>query len=74
MLRNWIDAYRIAQPASTLTERATWLAQQTQVSPKAMVSWGFVEIVSTGIHLLELGYADEGKDYLDLGQALLPAL
>ena len=39
-----------------------------------MVSWGFVEIVSTGIHLLELGYADEGKDYLDLGQALLPAL
>ena len=74
LLRNWIDAYRIAQPASALTERATWLAQQTQVSPQAMVSWGFVEIVSTGIHLLELGYADEGKDYLDLGQALLPVL
>ena len=74
LLRNWIDAYRIAQPAGALTERATWLAQQTQVSPQAMVSWGFVEIVSTGIHLLELGYADEGKDYLDLGQALLPAL
>ena len=74
LLRNWIDAYRIAQPATTLTERATWLAQQTQVSPQAMVSWGFVEIVSTGIHLLELGYPDEGKDYLDLGQALLPVL
>ena len=68
LLRNWIDAYRIAQPASTLTGRATWLAQQAQVSPQAMVSWGFVEIVSTGIHLLELGYADEGKDHLDLGQ------
>ena len=74
LLRNWIDAYRIAQPASTLTGRATWLAQQTQVSPQAMVSWGFVEIVSTGIHLLELGYADEGKDYLDLGQTLLPVV
>ena len=61
LLRNWIDAYRIAEPASALTQRAAWLAEQTQVSRQAIISWGFVEIVSTGIHLLELGYADEGQ-------------
>jgi hypothetical protein len=42
------------------------------VSHQAIISWGFVEIVSTGIHLLELGYAGEGQKYLDLSQALLP--
>lgn len=71
LLRNWIDAYQIAEPATALTQRATWLAEQTQVSRQAIVSWGFVEIVSTGIHLLELGFADEGQRYLDLGQTLL---
>ena len=74
LLRNWIEAYRIADPAKALTQRATWLAEQTHVSHHAIISWGFVEIVSTGIHLLELGYADEGQDYLDLGQALLPVV
>ena len=74
LLRNWIDAYQIAEPATALTQRATWLAEQTQVSRQAIVSWGFVEIVSTGIHLLELGFADEGQRYLDLGQTLLPVV
>ena len=74
LLRNWIEAYRIADPAKTLIQRATWLAEQTHVPRQAIISWGFVEIVSTGIHLLELGYADEGQEYLDLGQALLPAV
>ena len=74
LLRNWIDAYQIAKPATALTQRATWLAEQTQVSRQAIVSWGFVEIVSTGIHLLELGFADEGQRYLDLGQTLLPVV
>jgi streptomycin 6-kinase len=72
LLRNWIEAYRIADPARVLIQRATWLAKQTHVSRQAIISWGFVEIVSTGIHLLELGYAGEGQKYLDLGQALLP--
>ena len=74
LLRNWIDAYQIAEPATALTQRATWLAEQTQVSRQAIVSWGFVEIVSTGVHLLELGFADEGQRYLDLGQTLLPVV
>ena len=74
LLRNWIDAYRTAEPAPALTQRAAWLAEQTQVSRQAIISWGFVEIVSTGIHLLELGYADEGQRYLELGQTLLPVV
>lgn len=72
LLRNWIEAYRIADPTRVLIQRATWLAEQTHVSHQAIISWGFVEIVSTGIHLLELGYAGEGQKYLDLSQALLP--
>ena len=74
LLRNWIDAYRTAEPAPALTQRAAWLAEQTQVSRQAIISWGFVEIVSTGIHLLELGYADEGQRYLEFGQTLLPVV
>ena len=42
-------------------------AQQTQVS-RSYSQLGICGNVSTGIHLLELGYADEGKDYLDLAK------
>ena len=53
-----------------LRNRVAWLREQTGVATQAIVSWGFVEIVSTGIHLVELGYVDEAQDYLQLGEAV----
>ena len=70
LLRNWIDTYRQADPAGELRRRAIWLSEQTAVAKNAIISWGFVEIVSTGIHLAELGYVEEAKDYLQLGEAV----
>ena len=70
LLRNWISAYRHVEPMKALRNRAAWLSEQTGVATQAIVSWGFVEIVSTGIHLVELGYVDEAQDYLQLGEAV----
>jgi predicted RNA-binding protein with RPS1 domain len=53
-----------------MLRRAIWLSEQTDVAKNAIISWGFVEIVSTGIHLAELGYVEEAKDYLQLGEAV----
>lgn len=74
LLRNWIDTYRQADPAEELLRRAIWLSEQTAVAKNAIISWGFVEIVSTGIHLAELGYVEEAKDYLQLGEAVATRL
>ena len=74
LLRNWIGTYRQADPAEELLRRAIWLSEQTAVAKNAIISWGFVEIVSTGIHLAELGYVEEAKDYLQLGEAVATRL
>ena len=58
------------EPMKALRNRAAWLSERTGVATQAIVSWGFVEIVSTGIHLVELGYVDEAQDYLQLGEAV----
>ena len=74
LLRNWIDAYKVVDPAAAMLQRADALASATEVQPGAIIDWGFIEVVSTGIHLIDLGYADEGKQYLDLGRATLPVV
>ncbi len=74
LLRNWIDTYQQADPAGELLRRAIWLSEETAVEKNAIISWGLVEIVSTGIHLAELGYVGEAKDYLQLGEAVATRL
>ena len=74
LLRNWIDTYRQADPVGELLRRAIWLSEETAVEKNAIISWGLVEIVSTGIHLAELGYVEEAKDYLQLGEAVATRL
>ena len=71
LLRNCIETYRDDAPAQLFSQRASWLSEHTQVPSSAIKSWGFVEIVSTGIHLLKLGYAAEAQDYLQLSEALV---
>ena len=68
LLRNWIDAYRIAQPASTLTGRATWLAEQTQVSRAGHGQLGICGNRFNRHPFAGTGLRRRGQRYLDLGR------
>ena len=57
-----------------MLQRADALASATAVQQGAIIDWGVFEIVSTDIHLIDLNYADEDKQYLDLGHATLPVV
>ena len=71
-LLNWIDAYKVVDPATAMLQRADALASATEVQPGAIIFWSFIGVVSTDIHLVDLGYANEGKHYLDIGRPTLP--
>tara|TARA_B100000242_G_scaffold188260_1_gene135430 strand:+ start:1134 stop:1286 length:153 start_codon:yes stop_codon:yes gene_type:complete len=45
-------------------------SEQTAVEKNAIISWGYEEIGSTGIHLTELGYVEEAKDYPQVVEAI----
>ena len=70
LLRNWIDSYRQADPAGVLLRTAKLQSAQTAVEKNAIINWGYEEIGSTGIHLAELGYVEEAKDYPKLVGAI----
>ena len=65
-----IDSYRQADPAGVLLRRAKSQSEQTAVEKNAITSWGYEGIGSIGIHLAELGYVEEAKDYPQLVEAI----
>jgi streptomycin 6-kinase len=48
------------------------LAAVTNVDPQAIWEWGFFERVSTGLHLIRYGHAEEGRIHLASAECLLP--
>lgn len=47
-------------------ERCTYLAEICGVDERAIWQWGFMERVSTGLHLLELGIEEEAREMLEV--------
>jgi streptomycin 6-kinase len=57
------DALRLGR------RRRDRLAQLTGLDPEAIWQWGLLERVSTGLHLLELGWEEEAHEYLSVAEA-----
>ncbi len=51
-------------------KRCVLLATLTDVNPLAIWQWDFIERVSTGFILKEIGLQDEGTAYLDVAYRL----
>mgnify|MGYP006119464105 CR=1 FL=1 len=67
-IRSW-DQYLLSGDALQLgIELCQSVAAQTSVDESAIWQWGFIERVSTGLHLCELGLHDLGKDMLRVAE------
>ena len=55
-----------AAPLRLGRQRAAYLAEACEVDARAIWQWGFMERVSTGLHLLELGMEAEAREMLEI--------
>jgi len=67
IMRDYHEELRAA-PLRLGRERAEHLAKRSGLEVQAIWEWGFVERVTTGLYLLELGEFDEGRAFLDIAE------
>lgn len=68
-MREWSAALRQGKPLDLGRQRCQVLSQLTGVDFEPVWQWGFIERVSTGLHLLELGWEVESRDVLAVAEA-----
>lgn len=64
-MRGWSTELRDA-PMRLGRERCAYLAERCEIGERAIWQWGFMERVSTGLHLLELGIEEEAREMLEV--------
>jgi streptomycin 6-kinase len=70
VLRDWCPEL-LAGDAPELAERyRRLLAARTGIDPAAIGEWGFLERVSSGLHILELGMTDLARPFLETAERL----
>lgn len=71
-VRDWCPLLLTTEnPVEVLAGYCRLLGGQAGVDPVAVWEWGFLERVSTGLHVLALGARDEAEPYLRSARALL---
>jgi streptomycin 6-kinase len=70
LLRAWHDGVTGRHAHDIARAHARHLTSRTQVPAEAIWQWGFIERVATGLHLMELGEVDQGRQYLEVAEAL----
>ena len=70
LLRAWHEGVSGRHAHDIARSHARHLTSRTQVPAEAIWQWGYVERVSTGLHLMELGERDEGRAYLEAADAI----
>jgi streptomycin 6-kinase len=68
-MREWGTELLEGNPLALGHRRCALLARLTGVEPEAIWQWGFIERVSTGLHLRELGWEAESREYLAVAEA-----
>lgn len=72
-LRDWCpDLLASTTPADLLADHCHVLAHEADADAAAVWEWGYLERVSTGLHVLALGADDQARPLLQTAQALLP--
>jgi len=70
ILRAWHEGIAGRNAHTIARGHARYLTTRTQVPAEAIWQWGYIERVSTGLHLLEIGETDKGRHYLDLAEII----
>ncbi|WEK04977.1 MAG: aminoglycoside phosphotransferase family protein [Candidatus Devosia phytovorans] len=71
LLRGWNEGIEGKNAHNIGRGRVRLLTQRTQVPAEAIWQWAYIERVSTGLLLLEIGDHNEGRLYLRTAEALL---
>lgn len=70
LLRAWHEGVAGRHAHDIARSHARHLTSRSQVPAEAIWQWGYIERVSTGLHLMELGEAEEGRLYLGVADAV----
>ena len=70
VLRAWHEGLAGRHAHDIARSYARHLTSRTQVPAEAIWQWGYIERVSTGLHLMELGEMEAGREFLDVAEAL----
>ncbi len=69
-MRDWCLELLAGDPQQLARQRCELLSALTGVEPTPIWQWGFVERVSTGLVLIDIGEVDEGVAYLEVADQL----
>ena len=72
LLRAWHEGIEGRHAHDIARSHARHLTSRTQVPAEAIWQWGYIERVSTGLHLMELGETTKGREFLAVAEALTP--
>jgi len=72
-MREWNSELLLGSPVSEAKQRCQLLAELSAVDHHAIWQWGFIERVSTGLVLLQIGMREEGSEYLTVADCLRDA-
>ena len=70
LLRAWHEGIEGRHAHDIARAHARHLTRRTQVPSEAIWQWGYIERVSTGLHLLQIGQVAEGRLYLSTAEAI----
>jgi streptomycin 6-kinase len=70
LLRAWHEGVAGRHAHDIARSHARHLTTRTQVPAEAIWQWGYIERVSTGLHLMELGEMAQGREFLAVSEAL----
>lgn len=68
-MREWGAELLVGDALELGRRRCALLSRLTGVEPVAIWEWGFVERVSTGLLLLQVGHEPLGREFLDVAEA-----
>jgi streptomycin 6-kinase len=69
MMRDWSSELLSDDPLALGRKRCEYLSRLTGIAPEPIWQWGFMERMSTGLYLMQLGWADEGREMLKVADA-----
>ncbi|QDZ11311.1 aminoglycoside phosphotransferase family protein [Devosia ginsengisoli] len=70
LLRAWHEGIAGRHAHDIARSHARHLTSRTQVPAEAIWQWGYIERLSTGLHLMELGEMEQGQAFLTVAEAL----
>ncbi|SEQ11669.1 streptomycin 6-kinase [Devosia sp. YR412] len=71
LLRAWNEGLEGKNAHNIARARVRLLTQYTQVPAEPIWQWAYIERVSTGLLMLEIGNAEGGREFLRVSEALL---